>query len=331
MKFKRFTRYINKLYGAGDLGSDFVCLDMGSRIIKACCVKKNLISDIYIEKNTNNVESAIELLKKNHLTSKRVQIAVKGPDTIIRYVTFPKIEKSGLREAFGYELSKYVPFPTDSLYYDIFILNENYSKDELLILLAVARKELIDGIIDAFEREKITVSGITLGGLALINLFCVNNNQDTNIALVDIGYSSILLNLLKKGIPFLSREIKISGKSIIERFSKSEDTDKETAEKKLIELNDPKSFTEIEGEILFELADEIRNSFDYFEMNTGEQIQEIYISGGFSNIRGVEETLSPLLGIKLKLWDPWENCRFDAKGQIAFPKEALCTLLGISI
>lgn len=329
MKVEPLVKSINQFL-EGDT-NEFVSLDLGAKYIKGALVKDNKIRKIFAGQNSSSgVKSALDLLKEHSLEGKKVKVALKGPDTIIRYVPFPKVEKGKLKEALTYELSKYVPFSSDSVYFDAAILDDKYSNEEYFILLAVAKKENVDSLLSEFEQGKANVTGITLGSISLLNLFSLANKDDVNLGILDMGFSSTLLSLVKKGMPYLSREIKISGKSVMEKLAQSKNIDKDEVEKILIEgsQEDIVSATE---ELLVELAEEVRNSFDYFEMNVGEQVQEVLITGGFSTIKGIDENIGSHLGVQIKVWDPYSNIKLNLPKDLPLPKEMLGVVAGLSL
>lgn len=330
MRIKNIVNSAVKLFEQED--NEFISLDLGSKYIKVISVKDNRIKSIFTEKNKKQgVKSAVDLLKKNNLTAKKIKLALKGPDTIIRYVTFPKVGKGNIREAFTYEISKYVPFPQGSVYFDIFVIDDNYSKEELLVLLAAAKKPFIDSLSRDFANEKINISGISLSNLALMNLFSLVEDEDSNTAIVDIGFSSTLLSLIKKNTPYLSREIKISGKNILDKLSKVKKLAGEELEDMLLNSPDDAELLEAQTDVISELSKEIKSSFDYFEMNVGEQIKDIYLTGGFSGIKEIDKIMNSFLEARVKIWDPWSKLQLDPSLGGSAPKETLSVVLGLSL
>lgn len=325
---KSIASITNKLFPEQD--SEFVALDLGSRYIKGLFYKNNRIEDIFSEENKDNtIKSSVDLLKKNDLLSKKIKISVKGSGTIIRYIAFPKV--NNLKTALSYELSKYIPFPADSVYFDIFIVDENYSKTDFLIILAVAKKIFIDSLLKGFGQEKANIAEITLNNLVLINIFSITEKLEKNTAVIDMGFSSILLNLIKKNTPYLSREIKIGGINIIEKLSRAKNLDKTKAEELLINSQTYEEFEEIEEDIFSELSEEIKNSFDYFEMNTGERIHNILITGGFSKIKNIDKIISSSLGVEVKIWNPWDMLNISLSKDMPLCKEMFNVALGLTL
>ncbi|MCP4653382.1 MAG: pilus assembly protein PilM [Candidatus Omnitrophica bacterium] len=313
-----------------DKDTEFVSLDLGTKYIKCLEIKDKKICNVFVEDSRKpTVKSAIELLKKRGLTSKKIKLTLKGPDTIIRYVNFPKLDKAKLKESFGFELSKHIPFPQQDVYYDIFVLDENYSQKEFLVLLAVAKKELIDSLLEEFTKEKISIADISLNAISLINLYYHTHHPDSNVAILDMGFSSTILSLLKKDKPYLSREIRIAGKALIKKIAAASGMANEEIDRNLLNPTQQKELLAVGEEVITDLCDEVKNSFDYLEMNTGEQIQTIYLTGGLAAINGVKDTIDAILGIETKIWQPWN--KLNTGKESYFPKEMLSAVAGLNL
>lgn len=307
-------------------------LDLGTRSMKLIAKKQAAITTAVAEETgTNKAVSVATLLKKNSLSGARVRLALKGQDTIIRYVPFPKMEKANLRQSFAFEAAKHLPFPVESVYFDLCVLEENYSKTESLILLAAAKKDLVNPIVEEFAKERITVSEITLSGIALLNLFLATNSAAENYALIDIGNSAATLNIIKKDLPYLSREIKTGGKAIIKKLAALKNVEMSQAEFLYIKGDNAEELLEIGEDIFLGICEEIRSSFDYFEMNTGEQVQSICLTGGFALLNGVDKIISGALGVEVKPWKPWEKLGIKFPEEVMLPKELFTTAIGLMV
>ena len=298
--------------------STAVFLDLGSRYIKGIVKEQNKIKDIFAEEATSDhAKDIVSILRKRRLTAAGINLCVKGPDTIMRYIPFPRMEKKNLKQSFGFELNKHIPFPVDTVYFDVCVIEEGFSKTESLVLLAAVKKEMLTPIIEEATKEKIKLSAITLSPLSIINVFLAWQTPVDNCAVIDIGYGSTSLSLIKKTVPYLSREIKVTGKTFLKKLSTIKNCDIAAAEKTLIAGQNPGELTEISEDVFLGIAEEIRSSLDYFEMNTGEQINSLYLTGGFSYIPGVDKIMANSLGIEAKPWKPWE------KLEIPFPEKSL--------
>ncbi|MFH1767730.1 MAG: pilus assembly protein PilM [Candidatus Omnitrophota bacterium] len=323
--FSPIERFISKK------DDDFVIFDLGSRYLKALVVNNGKIKDVFVVKNSQGtVKSSVDLLREKKLNTKTVNISLQGPDTIVRYIPFAKGNNKNIKEIFAYELNKYLPFPADSVYFDIVTVDEDYSNEESLFLLAAAKKSAVNPLLEGFQKEKISIGGIGLNFVGLINILSLAENID-NAAIVDLGFSSTLFTLIKKKVPYLSREIKISGGNLLERAIKNKNISQEEAEEAIVSSSQPAEFLQAADDILVHLCEEIKSSLDYFEMNTGEHIKDLYLVGGFSLIKNIDKVISGHLGIKAKNLDFSSNNCFEDTRSLSVPKEMLAVVLGLSL
>jgi type IV pilus assembly protein PilM len=340
-----------------------VVIDLGAGYVKAMRVSGSQIKNFVLEKSkANPARTAIEWLKQENLLSLPLKIAIKGQDTLIRYISFPKVDKKTLKSAVGFELGKYIPFGKDDVYFDVAILNENQTINEYFLLLAVTKKDSLDAMIKEFQNAKANITKITLNNLALLNLFmsfppqeineptteapvaaavkngpAVVNSALQNIALVDIGVSATLISLLKENIPCLSRETKICCGTFLQKLAKAKNMKPDQVENYVDNMYAPKAVSEVQEilevieEVCLSLSEDIKNSLDYFEVNWGKRVQRIYLTGGFSRIKGIDRIIESSLGITTKIWDPFSSFALSYDKKILNNKEFMAVALGLTL
>jgi len=327
MDLKQSLNKINSLFESKE--KETVFLDLGARYIKGVTKEQKTIKNVFIEEATSDhAKDIVNILKKYHLLSAGVNLCIKSPDAIMRYIPFPRMEKKGLKQSFSFELSKHIPFPAETVYFDVCVIEEEFSKTESLVLLAAVKKDVLTPIIEEAAKEKINISTITLSPLSLINVFLSWQTPADNCAIIDIGYGSTSLSLIRKTMPYLSREIKISGKSLLKKISSIKSCDSTEAEKILVAQQNPAEIAEINEEIFLGIAEEIRSSLDYFEMNTGEQINTLYLTGGFSYLPGADTLLANSLGLEAKPWKPWEKLNIPLPDK-SLPPDMFSAVMGL--
>ncbi|MBU0694501.1 MAG: pilus assembly protein PilM [Candidatus Omnitrophica bacterium] len=385
MKRNNFLDSLKKFIEKGE--NDYVALDLGAGFLKGIYVSDNQIKNFFVEKNKGKpIQLAANWLKREGLLSKPVKAAIKGQDTFIRYIPFPKIDKKALKQAFSYEISKFIPLPKEDVYFDISILDENYKSGEFFLFLALAKKELIDSLIKESQEAKLNLTEISLNNAALINLFLsflsselpfsnsspqaqAPSHPDTliplraqagtsghrraqaplraqageNVALVDIGLNSTLLNLINNGLPILSREVEVSTSNLLAKLSMGIDPPDTFEGGVLFQGKPPKIEEDAPGldntqeikeaaeEVFFDLCEEIKNSFDYFELNWGQRIHKVFVTGGLSKLSGIDKIMMDSLGVETKVWNPFEKVPLNFDKNILNFKEMLAVVLGLSL
>ena len=283
----------------------FVAINIGNYYTKGLIVERGEVTNYFIERKRELSATIKKLRNDKKIPSKKVKISIKTPSCLIRYFPFPKMEKKRLKQALFYEMNKFIPFPPEKVYYDFFILKE-VSPTEVSMLLAVVKKDFIDNILEIFERVSLNVAEINLDSVCLINLFLNNyeGNEKINSCLLDIGYNFSTMTILNKGIPFLTRDVKFSAKEVLQIVSRIENKPLEEIEKQLFFPESGGEFLKLAQDSISNFCQELKNSFDYFEVNKGEPINKLYLSGGLASIKGMENAFVKALDIEAELLKP---------------------------
>ncbi|MCQ9205012.1 MAG: pilus assembly protein PilM [Omnitrophica bacterium] len=280
---------------------EFTCLNLGSCFLKGLVVKGKKVISYFSEKN-EGLEATIKRLRDEKKISLRdVRVSVKNPSCLVRYFSFPKTDRKKLRQTLFYELNKFIPFPSEEVYFDFFVLKET-NPSELLILLAVAKKNFVDKILSIFSNANLNVSEINLDSVCITNLFLNNNkDQEKNVCILDIGYSFSTMTILNKNTPFLTRDIKASTKDIFQIIARTKNIELSDVEKWVLELKDKKEFLNLCRDSIFDICKEIKSSFDYFEVNKGELIDKLYLTGGLLFLEGIDNIFKEALDIEAEV------------------------------
>ncbi|MEI8349493.1 MAG: pilus assembly protein PilM [Candidatus Omnitrophota bacterium] len=294
-KFLNFGEFFNKK------NEDFVAINVGNYHVKGLIVKSGKPTDYFLKERKDISTTLKEIWQEKKITTDNVAISVKDPTTLTRYFPFPKIDKKKLRQSLFYELNKHIPFSPEEVYFDFALLGDA-SPTQSWLLLAVAKKEFINNILDIFTREKLNVTYISLDSICLVNFFLhyYDQHKKTNTCLLDVGSSFSTLTILRSGVPFLTRDISFSAKDVFGVISHIKNIPLPEIEKQLL-LPNNQELLELAQDSLTNLCKEVKNSFDYFEVNKGEHIEQMYLSGGLTYLAGVEAIFKDYLGIETAL------------------------------
>lgn len=304
--------------------NSFVGINLGNCYIKGLAVEGGKVEKYFIEKNSKLPETIRKLAADKKILKKKIKLSLKSPSCLVRYFTFPKMERKKLSQAIFYEMNKFIPFDPTEVYFDFFILKENNPR-EISILLAAAKKNFIDQIINTFSEAGLRISEISLDSICLNNLF-LNNYEDAeklNACILDIGYNFSTMTILNKGIPFLTRNFKFSAKDAFQVISRIKNISPAEVEKWISSLKSSKEFLKLISDSITGACKEIKSSFDYFEVNRGERVDKAYISGGLVAVKGFEEGFAENLEMDVeilevlskneeKLSEPFEGKKFEA-------------------
>lgn len=295
-----------------------VGLDIGTYSVKIASIKKeamgNVLSSYNIKRlalsdKTVKLELLIdEALKELDLKPANVNLSVSGANVIVRFINLPKMNREQLENALTFEAEKYIPFDINEVIMDFLILGDAPEPGQMRVLLAAARRDLVDSRLKIMEKLNIPVSLIDIDSFAMFNAFTEANKglTEEGRALINLGYSQTNVLISVGEMPCFMRQIQIGGKDITEAISKTRTVSFDEAEEMKLRGDeaDREAIKQATFSVLEDLIREIQLSFGYFDNRFGKSVSEIYCCGGVLYQAGVTEFLAERTGLQVKAWNP---------------------------
>ncbi len=298
-------------------------------------VIKDLPSDSSESSLLTTIKTVIDEFKP---TTKDVHIALSGPNISVRFINMPQMSGQDLKNSLRYEADKYIPFSIDEVIIDSCVLGEAQEKAQMRVLLAAAKKEIINKRLDLFKQLGYNVTLIDIDAFAIFNAFLTsekNPDKEKSIALINLGHKYTNVIVSKGDIPYFARDIQIGGEEINKAISNKFNIEEVQAAKLKSEPQDKADeVKEIVKGVLNNLLDEIRLSFGYFENQYGKSIDQIYISGGLVGTAGLVHYFEEILGMTPQVWDPLQNFQLDEginKDELDKVKSSLAVACGLVV
>lgn len=252
-----------------------------------------------------------ELCDETKISSKEVSISLSGEDVVARHLSLPKMNDEELKKAISFELEDHIPFKTNDIYFDFHILgDEPNAKNRMRVFLVATKKELLDSRIEVVRKAGLEPHIVTMDALAIKNTLYFNypDKEKTNITLLNIGDKITNLLITREQVPYFLRDTHFGGDAITALLQTKLELDKAAAEQLKHSLKDSGTDTsQIIKTALANLLNEIFISLDFYENLTEQTIDEIYVSGGSSQLWGLKEFLSGYLNLDILNLDPFKN------------------------
>ncbi len=305
-----------------------VGLDIGSSVVKAVELRESkngeyelgslglerLPSDAIVDGSIISkipVADAInKIFKDKQIKNKKIATSLSGHSVIVKKVTVPLQTPEELDESIQWEAEQYIPFEISDVHIDYHILKENPAAGNMEIILVAVKKEKITD-----QTSVISMAGkipvvVDVDAFALQNAYEMNYQPDPEsvAALLDVGASTMTLNVLRGaefiftrditiGVnhysDFFQKEMQVTGDEV-ERLKRGEyhdDLERQQAEKIL------RTVSEI-------LALEIQKTVDYFKATSSTfDVSKLYLSGGGCHIPGLKEHFEQKLQIPVELFE----------------------------
>ena len=271
-------------------------------------------------------------IKINPKRIKTVTTAISGKNLSVKEITTLEMNEDELYQSLEFEAKKHIPLDGTEAVMDYSIIGSNQSEiDKIDVLLVATTKNIIkqfDSIVrdSGFKNSIFDAEPIALANCMAHNYGITEDGIDI---ILDIGTSTSTLVVSGKSHTFFTREIEISGFTIIKEIMNKYNTDYSDA-KKILEkdgiqsldsgtsgTNDPNAFSleSSEKTIFTNLIDEIRKSLRYYvkSNNGSSNFKRFFISGGFANMEGLKTQISDDLRIETEILNPFNKIASDIK------------------
>ena len=302
-------KYLNHLFKPSFLSSQnsSISLDIGSAYVKAISLEKNNqtveITGFSCERVETDIKSTIKKALFNLPIKKReLALSASGQSVVLRYVNMPIMSHDEVVKAMTFELEKYIPFNKDEINFDFSILKKNNNSGKMLVLIAAAKKDLINKRMSLCQDSGYHPSFIDVCPLAIANFFefIRESKQEGVCAIVNLGAAISSVDIIEDGQLVLSRDIFIGGNDFTKKISEILNNKFDEAEKiKLNSLDD--DLVQSLEPIFNNLIKELKVSFDFYETQANRLIDKILITGGAAQLKGIMEAFKQSLGQEVGL------------------------------
>ncbi|MEW6214950.1 MAG: type IV pilus assembly protein PilM, partial [Nitrospirota bacterium] len=269
-------------------------------------------------------DSLKELLRKTKIKTKDAVIGIAGHSSvIIKRISLPEMSEEELSESIKFEAEQYVPFDIEDVNLDFQILGPKEEAGQMDVILVAVKKDILNEYVSVVREADINPVIVDVNSFALENIYEINYEiePDKNVAIVNIGASTINMNILKEGVSVFTRDSAVGSNIHTEALQREFNLTYENAERlkrgeplENVSLEDAFSVIELVSE---EIIGEVNRSFEYFRSTTlQEDINEVILSGGCALIKDFSKLLAERVGIETKVIEPFKNIkipkRFDA-------------------
>jgi type IV pilus assembly protein PilM len=296
--------------------------------------------------NTTAIVTTIrELLARHKVRTKEAVVAVAGNSVIIKRISLPLMTQEELEESITWEAEQYIPFDVNDVNIDAFILQgQGDEAGQMEVLLVAARKELINEYTSLVIEAGLKPAVIDVAAFALENMFTANYDVPQEpIALVNVGASTVNINVLRRGVSAFTRDIGMGGRGYTEEIQRSMNVSYEEAEvfKTGGDRNDrsavvPEEVERVLSMVSDTIATEVNRSLDFYLSTAGGgQLTRLYLAGGAAPTPGLRDALERVCGCPVEIVDPFRRIQVDERAfnprflQDVAPSAAIAVGLGL--
>ncbi len=258
-----------------------------------------------------------DFMAQNGIKAKKAIVTIQSTSVITRELTLPYAKDEALKNMVQFEVEQYLPIMLNEYVIEHRILEE-FTEEEakkLKILVAAMPLDISKSYFEFIKALKLRPIALDIHTNSISKLFDKNikiNDEnystDKTVAVIDIGNTYINLSIIKDGIHEFSRLIEQGGREIDIEIANSFNLALDEAEEKKIEhdsieaasesLTSSSMINEIIRSSINEFIDGIRRLFQYYTSRShGNKVDQIFLYGGSSKIKGLLQYFSSNLNI----------------------------------
>ena len=313
-----------------------VGIDIGASAVKLCQLKrgkKGLMLDQYghapltsgtvvdgAVMNPGRIVEAIQELRATHkIRNKQAAISVSGHSVIIKKITVPQMTTEELEQNIQWEAEQFIPFDIADVNIDFQVVNGNSSQQgHMDVVLVAAKKDFINEYTSIIAEAGFEPMVCDVDSFAIENMFLESYDSELGdtIALVNVGATKTNINILTSGISSFTRDLTVGGNGFTQEIQKQLNVTQEEAEALKLggnKQNDVDSVVPQEVQraiqtVADNVAAELQRSFDFFSATSADPTpNHIYITGGSSRLRTLEQSLKARIGVSVTTLNPFRR------------------------
>lgn len=307
---------------------NLVGIDIGTKNIKMVKVnsKGKVTNFTYVdlpEKIITNgrIESKQMLIETLRLARKKLGtsfsecvLSISCPDIVIRQITIPQMQEAFIIKNVVLELSGFLPMSADRYILDYIITDAIETEDKKLyqLLVFAIPTEIAEAYVYCLKSAGFKTKCIDIMENSYEKLYKMlkqkNYITSENFACLYIDNSKASVSIYGNGKFFINKIIDTGLNRVIEDIAAKTSKPVDVVRKSLF-TNDVLTFGEtfvVEKSIVEnyarEVSYEINRVIDYFKSrNKSESLDTIFLSGGFTHIKGVESYFEEIIGVPVYL------------------------------
>ncbi len=279
-----------------------------------------------------------KLLEQSGSRTRKAAIAVAGSSVITKVIQMSStLKDEEIEQQIRFDADQYIPYPVDEVNLDFQVLGPNPKDPHLSdVLLVACRADTVEMHQAAMEIAGLEARVVDVEAYALetacrlLTRQMPNNGRDCVAAVIDLGATTTLVNILSDMETIYMRDQLFGGVQLTEEIMRRYGLSQEEAGrlKKTGELPDSYK-TEVLPSFLDDVVQQIERSLQFFFSSDNEHnsVDQILLSGGCANLPQLDKLVERELGVPTAIARPFDGMTVSPRINLARLKAEGPTML----
>lgn len=267
-----------------------------------------------IDQVASTVEKAI---KRSGTKCKQAAVAIAAAHVISKVIRMPAgLNERELQTQIELEADHYIPYPLDEVNLDFEVMGPAQDNpDEVDVLIAACRKEIVDDYIAVIETRGIAPAVIDIETYAIENAFNLiaqnmpGGGMEKTVAIFDIGATTMSLNAVHNNRSVYSRDHNFGGRQLTEEIQRRYGLSYEEAGLAKKQGGLPDNYqSDVLRPFMEAMCQEVMRALQFFYSSSAfNSVDQVLLAGGCAQIPGVDELIAARVGINTAIANPFSN------------------------
>lgn len=293
-------------------------------------IAKGIIKDGIIQDQDallKEILKTLDSVKGEKLKTKHVIASLPEEKSFSQVIQMPRMGEDDLQTAVPIEAENYIPLPADQMYLDFKKIRPIKEQlDHLDIFVIAVEKILVDSYVSVLKKSGLIPVALEVETQAIARALIKDKTSLNPVAILEFGGDSAQFIVFSGHSVRFTSSIPISSQQITEVISSELGISLKEAEHMKVKYglssskpsHRAKAIFKTATPVLERLAQEIQKYLDFYsshdfhehfsdESGKKSKIEKIILSGGGSELKGMDYFMEKKLNLKVQVSDPWIN------------------------
>lgn len=245
-------------------------------------------------------------------TGKKVSLILGGSESIFKLVEMPMVAASEMRTMLKFGSKNYFQQELTDHCFDCHVISlvggggePGKGLQKARVAAAATKNSVVEHYVEACKQAGLVLEMLTPSSICPINAFELAMPEafaKEIVALVEIGFRSSSISILRAGEFMMNRVVPLGGDKLTTGLSDTLNVSYSEAEG--MKFGMPEEIQYAMQALLMPLGRELRASIDFFEHQFDKTVPQVLVSGGSARSQFVIDTLQGEMMVSVKGWNP---------------------------
>lgn len=245
-------------------------------------------------------------------TGKKLCLIIGGTESIVKLIEMPMVAASEMRTMLKYGSKNYFQQELNEHVFDCHIVSlvgavgePGKGLQKARVAAAATKTSVVDHYVEACKQAGFVLELLMPSLICPINAFehaMPESFAKDIVALVDIGFRSSSISILRSGEFMMNRVVPLGGDKLTVGLAETMNVG--YAEADSMKLGMPEEIQYAMQALLMPLGRELRASIDFFEHQFDKTVPQVFVSGGSVRSQFIIDTLQGEMMVSVKGWNP---------------------------